>query len=82
MKFVFDYEETLSRRITLEAKTLQEAISEIERRIDDEEIVLNSEDFFGGQISMPLDENYLPALQYCGENMENTTDLNLVIDFW
>lgn len=82
MKFIFDYKETLARRVIIEADTMADAIQEIERRIDAEEIVLDSEDFAGGEITMPLDENFLPQLRDCGENVKNKHDLDIVVDFW
>ena len=82
MKFTFDYKEILERRIVIEADTMADAIQEIERRIDAEEIILNLEDFVGGQISMPLEENYFPQLRHCGENVEDKNDLDIVVDFW
>lgn len=82
MKFTFDYEETLTRRVVIEANCLSEAIDEIERRINDEEIVLCAEDFAGGTIKMPLEENHLPQLQHYGESMENKQGLDIVIDYW
>ena len=82
MKFTFDYEETLIRRVIINAENLGEAINEIERRINDEEIVLNAEDFAGGEIRMPLYENFLPQLQHYGESMENKQGLDILIDFW
>lgn len=82
MKFTFDYKEILERRIIIEADTMADAIQEIERRINAEEIVLDSEDFVGGEITMPLDENSLPQLRNCGEDVGNKNDLDLVVDFW
>ena len=82
MQFVFDYEETLTRRVVIEADCLSDALREIERRIEDEEIVLNSEDFVGGQISMPMKENYLPQLRNCGDDVENSEDFDIIVDFW
>lgn len=82
MKFTFDYKETLERRVVIEADTMADAIQEIERRIDAEEIVLDSEDFVGGQITMPLEANFLPQLRDCGENVKNKHDLDIVVDFW
>lgn len=82
MKFVFDYEETLTRRVVIDADCLSDALHEIERRIEDEEIVLGAEDFAGGQISMPIEENFLPQLNYCGESVKDIKDLDLVVDFW
>lgn len=82
MKFVFDYEETLTRRVIIDADCLSDALHEIERRIEEEEIVLNSEDFVGGQISMPIKENYLPQLRNCGDDVENSEDFDIIVDFW
>ena len=82
MKFTFDYEETLTRRVIIDADNLANAIKEIERRIDDEEIILGAEDFAGGEIRMPLEENFLPQLQLCGESVDSTKNLDIVVDFW
>ena len=82
MQFVFDYEETLIRRIIIDADCLSNAIKEVERRIEDEEIILTSEDFASGQISMPLEENYFPQLRHCGNDVEDKNDLDIVVDFW
>lgn len=82
MKFTFDYEETLLRRVVIDAETMADAIQEIERRIDAEEIVLGAEDFVGGKLRMPLEENFLPQLHDCGESVKNKDDLDIVVDFW
>jgi hypothetical protein len=82
MKFTFDYKEILARRVIIEADTMADAIQEIERRINAEEIVLDSEDFVSGEITMPLNENLLPRLRDCGENVEDKDDLDIVVDFW
>lgn len=82
MKFTFDYEEILRRRVVIEADYLSDAIKEVERRIEDEEIVLCAEDFAGGKISMPFTENTLPSLELYGETVKNKDDLDLVIDYW
>jgi hypothetical protein len=82
MKFTFDYEETLSRRIRIEADTLAEAIKEVESRIEKEQIVLCAEDFAMGKITMPLEENFLPQLEKYGDLVENKEGLDIVIDYW
>ena len=82
MKFTFDYEEILQRRVVIEADCLSDAIKEIESRIENEQIVLCAEDFAGGKISMPLAENTLPNLELYGETVKNKNDLDLVIDYW
>lgn len=82
MKYTFEYEETLQRRIVIEADGLNNAIKEINRRIEDEEIVLCAEDFAGGKISMPLSENTFPRLERYGEDVKDKESLDLVIDCW
>lgn len=82
MKFTFDYEEILTRRIVIDADCLSDALHEVERRIEEQEIILGAEDFAGGQISMPMEENFLPQLNHCGESVKDIKDLNLVVDFW
>ena len=82
MKFVFDYEETLQRRVTIHADNLGEAIQTIQKRIEDEKIVLDAEDFAGGKISMPMEENFLPQLQRYCEDVTDKNGLDLVIDYW
>ena len=82
MKFTFDYEETLTRRVVIDAENLAEAINEIERRINEEKIVLGAEDFAGGEIRMPLNENFLPQLQHYGENVKDIQGLDILINFW
>ena len=82
MKFTFDYEETLSRRVRIEADTLAEAIKEVESRIEKEQIVLCAEDFAMGKITMPLEENFLPQLEKYGDLVENKEGLDIVIDYW
>lgn len=82
MEFTFDYKEILTRRIIIEADTMADAIQEIERRIAAEEIVLDSEDFVGGEITMPLNENFLPQLRNCGEDVKNKENLDILVDFW
>lgn len=82
MKFTFDYEETLSRRIIIDAPRLNDAIAELERRIDQEEIILNSEDFLSAEVRMPLEKNFYPQLQRFGELVKDTEDLDILIDCW
>ena len=83
MTFTFDYEETLIRRISIDANSLLDAIAELRRRLDDEEIVLDSEDFAGGKISMPMEKNFLPQLERLGASVDfDVKDVDLVIDYW
>lgn len=84
MKFVFDYEETLSRRVSVDADNLGDAINVFRKMIDDEEIVLCSEDFCTGKISLPLAENspYYVRIECCGESVKNVEDIDIVIEEW
>lgn len=82
MKYVFDYEETLVRRIEIHADNLGEAIMEMHRRINDEEVVLCAEDFAGAKLSMPVAENTVPHLERYGEDVKDKEGLDLVIDYW
>lgn len=84
MKFVFDYEETLSRRVSVNADNLGDAITTIRNMIDNETIVLRSEDFLAGKISLPLEENspYYVRVEKCGETVKDVSDLDIVIEEW
>lgn len=84
MKFVFDYEETLSRRVSVDADNLGDAIAAIRNMIDNETIVLGSEDFLAGKISLPLEKNspYYVRVEKCGETVKDVSDLDIVIEEW
>lgn len=82
MKFTFDYSEQLTRRVSIDAPSFMDAIDILKNKIDNEEIVLDSSDFVGADIKMPLDKNFLPQLQQCGETVEDIEDVDLLIDFW
>ena len=84
MKFVFDYEETLSRRVSVDTDNLGDAIAAIRNMIDNEIIVLGSEDFCTGKISLPLEENspYYVRVEKCGETVKDVSNLDIVIEEW
>jgi hypothetical protein len=82
MKFTFDYKEILSRRITIEASSFLSAAEILREKLDDGEIILNSEDFTGAEITMPLCENFLPQLRDSGEDVEDKGNFDILIDFW
>lgn len=84
MKFTFDYEETLSRRVSVDADNLGDAIAAIRNMIDNETIVLGSKDFLAGKISLPLEENspYYVRVEKCGETVKDISDLDIVIEEW
>lgn len=84
MKFVFDYEETLSRRVSVDADNFGDAIATIRNMINNETIVLGSEDFLAGKISLPLEKNspYYVRVEKCGETVKDVSDLDIVIEEW
>lgn len=84
MKFTFDYEETLTRRINVDADNLGDAIAAIRSMIDNETIVLGAEDFCTGKISLPLEANspYYVRVERCGETVKDVSDLDIVIEEW
>lgn len=84
MKFTFDYEETLIRRVNVDADNLGDAIATIRNMIDDETIVLGAEDFCAGKISLPLEANspYYVRVERYGETVKDVSDLDIVIEEW
>lgn len=84
MKYTFDYKETLERRVEIYAANLGEAIMEMYRQINDEEIVLDSQDFAGATLSLPVECN--PMVKICdeGEGMsaDATSCMDIEIDWW
>lgn len=84
MKFVFDYEETLSRRIAIESDNLGDALNELRNRIDEATIVLDANDFMTGKISLPLEENspYYIRVEKDGEPVKNVEGLDIVLEEW
>ena len=83
MNYVFDYEETLSRRVTIHANNLADALQQLHKAIDDCTLVLNADDFMGATVKMPLDYNpYTIRLEKDGESVKDTENLDIVIDEW
>lgn len=82
MKYVFDIEETLCRRVTIDTDTLANAIEEITYKLDEEEIVLDATDFVGGELRMPLENNFLPYLEVCGNQFTQTEDMDIILEIW
>ena len=83
MNYVFDYEETLSRRITVHADNLADALQQLHKAIDDCTLVLTADDFMGAMVKMPLDYNpHTIRLEKYGESVEGTENLDIVIDEW
>lgn len=85
MKFTFDYEETLTRRVVIDGHNVAEALAKVHQMIDDETLVLNASDFATGRIRMPLNknDNFMLRLEREGEEVdEYGEDYSLVIDWW
>lgn len=83
MNYVFDYEETLSRRVTVHADNLADALQQLHKAIDDCTLILTADDFMSATVKMPLDYNpYTIRLEKYGESVEGTESLDIVIDEW
>ena len=82
MTYVFDYEETLSRRVRISADNLGEALRILYADLEAEKIVLSSEDFAGAKVSMPLDENPFIALKSEGEDVKDVSCMDIELDWW
>lgn len=83
MKYVFDYEEVLSRRITIDAHTFQEAYDQLIDMIEKEEIVLDSSDFLCGKIELPLSENSSFKLKdNLTEKFIDDEDFSIELEWW
>lgn len=85
MKFTFDYEETLTRRVVIDARDVAEALTKVHRMIDDEELVLDANDFATGRIRMPLNknDNFMLRLEREGVEVDECgEDYDLTIDWW
>jgi len=84
MKFVFDYEETLSRRVAIESDNLGDALNELRDRIDKAMIVLDASDFIVGKISLPLEKNspYFIRVERDGEPVKDVEGLDIVLEEW
>ena len=82
VKFYFDYEETLCRRIEISADSLADAIKKLEDKIDNKDIILDSSDFVGGEIRMPVEKNFLPQIQHYGESVKNVEGLDIIVELW
>ena len=83
MNYVFDYEETLSRRVTIHADNLADALQQLHKAIDDCTLVLNADDFMGASVRMPLFYNpHGIRLEKKKKSVECVEELDVVIDEW
>ena len=81
MIYTFEYEETLSRRVRIQGDNLAEALTELYRRLEHEELVLSGDDFCGAKVTMPLEENPFLKLMEEGEEVKDLCH-DLEIDWW
>lgn len=90
MKYTFDYEEKLERRIVIEADSLGEALNQFYQDIENQTIVLDANDFVGATLRMPFDKDhnrYLLGFERYGEDikqeiLEDNIITDIVIDYW
>lgn len=83
MKYVFDYEETLMRTITIDTDSLTTALTRLTEMIENADIVLSADDFFTARILMPLDRNkYTVDLEKEYQPVPNKEDYAIVLEAW
>ena len=81
MKFTFELEETLMRQVTIEGDTLDEALREFYTKFEEQEIVLDADDFMGAKLSLIPEKSSLCVVEQWGERL-NEEGLTIVIDRW
>jgi hypothetical protein len=83
MKYVFEYEETLMRKITVDADSLTTALTRLTEMIENAEIVLSADDFLTARILMPLDLNkYNIDIEKDAQSVPNKEDYAVVLEEW
>ena len=82
MKYTFEIEETLMRRVTIEGDTLDEALREFYSKYEKDEIVLSAADFCEGKLSLIPDESSICRIEKLGKPVEQPYDYAVVIDYW
>lgn len=83
MKYVFDYEETLTRTVTIDADSLAQALTHLTEKIENEDIVLSANDFSMARILMPLSLNkYTVDLEKEYQPVPNKEDYAIVLEAW
>lgn len=81
MKYTFEIEETLMRRVTIEGDTLDEALREFYTKFEAQEIVLDANDFAGAQLSLIPEKSWVCDVKRDGEPVEQE-GLAIIIDRW
>lgn len=81
MKYMFEIEETLSRRVIIEGDTLDEALREFYTKFENQEIVLTADDFAGAQLSLIPEKSWVCEVERDGEPIEKE-GLAIIIDRW
>ena len=81
MKYTFEIEETLMRRVTIEGDTLDEALREFYAKFEAQEIVLDADDFAGAELSLIPEKSSLCDVKKWDEPMDKD-GIAIVIDRW
>ena len=82
MKYTFDYEETLQRRVEVYADNLGEAILKIRNQVDNQELVLGGDDWIGSKLSIPAEVNPMVRVTDEGKEIEDVSCMDIEIDWW
>ena len=82
MKYTFDYEETLQRRVEVYADNLGEAILKIRNQVDNQELVLSGDDWIGSKLSIPAEVNPMVRITDEGKEIEDVSCMDIEIDWW
>ena len=81
MKYTFEIEETLTRRVAIEGDTLDEALREFYTQFENQEIVLTADDFAGAQLSLIPEKSWVCDVERDGEPIDKE-GIAIVIDYW
>lgn len=82
MKYTFDYEETLMRRVEVYADNLGDAIVKIHQQIDNQKLVLGGDDWVGSKLSIPVEVNPMVRVTDEGKEVEDVSCMDIEVDWW
>jgi hypothetical protein len=83
MKYVFEYEETLMRTVTIDADSLTTALARLTKMVENADIVLSGDDFLMARILMPLNLNkYNIDIEKDAQSVSNKEDYSVVLEAW
>lgn len=81
MKYTFEIKETLMRQVTFESGTLDEALREFYTKFENQEIVLNADDFAGCELSLIPEKSSACEVKKWDEPIDKE-GIAIVIDYW